>query len=452
MMELTNFYKDYVFNPDDFDEIQDMLNATVEKINRYLVQLNDLRINGELEDFRIMPVQYIDITPALYDAGAIFDSEELREWNKPNKSLLSKTEMLYSKGKYIRFTADRGNANDKASDNKIVDFKLYDPNGRRLVYNIDYIFKNNLLYLLDYSSWDAKNGVYFKLTDIAIDFNTVDDMLGKNLNLSYDQEKISKSEFNKIVRKLTLAAIKGSEVSAIKNSILELDDSGEDVVKVVDKTTTDPKLAALWHDIFANEESEAGLEIRSETLSPFDFLIYYPIYFSDYKVKLLKEYLNKVKHAYTNYSEFAYEPTYQERYDAKILFDWFDIDARPYLENKGLIIIDGKDEVLYTCQGEIYYYNKEDGEVIDLTKIVYDENGKEIVNQVLDENGDWIKLEVSNIQPKHTEEVNRAFVKPGDDEQYEKEINTSSDKEDYFIHYALLNYRFSRTNYNMILY
>lgn len=451
MMELTNFYKDYVFNPDDFDEIQDMLNATVEKINQYLVQLNDLRIGGELEDFRIMPVQYVNIMPALYDTGVIFDSEELRVWNNPETTLSAKTEMLYSKGKYIRFTADRGFLNDAAADNKIIDFKLYDPNGRRLVYNVDYVFKNNLLYLFDYSSWDPRNGVHFKLTDIAIDFNTVDDMLGKNLCLSYDQEKISKSEFNKIVRKLTLSATKGSEVAAIKNSILELGDSEDDTVRVVDKATADPELAALWRDIFANKDAEAGLEIHSGTLSPFDFLIYYPVYFSDYKVKLLKEYLDKVKHAYTNYSEFAYEPTYTEEYLKNIAYDWFDIDLRPYLENKGLVISDGEDEILYTCQGEIYYYNKEAGEVIDLIRIEYDENGKAIANKIFDNNGVWVKEEDFVKEFECTEEDNYASVKPEDD-IYEKGASVSSDKDDYFVHYALLNYRFSRTNYNMILY
>lgn len=449
-MKLTNFYEDYTFNPSDFDEVYGMLSATAEKINEYLVQLNDLRISGELEDFRIMPVQYINITPALYDTGAIFDSEELRIWNNPDTSLSIKTNMLYSKGKYIRLVANRGFANDESEDHKIIDFKLYDPLGKRMVHNVDYVYKNNILYILDYFDWDTRNGVFFKMTDVAIDLNTVNDMLGENLKLSYDQEKISKAEFNKIVRKLTLSAIKGSVVSAMTDSIAELDDSNSGAVRVVDKATTDQNLAGMWRDIFTDKDNEAGAEIRSGTLSPFDFLIYYPIYFSEYKVKLLKEYLDKVRHAYTNYSEFAYEPAHLEEYmsSTKISFNWFDTDLKPYLEGGGFVISDGIDEIAFICAGEVYYYDRKNGEIIDLTRCDDDTERK-----ILDNNGIWVKLESFD---KIFEEESGDSVSSAQEQALEETFTTpaleGNVQNDLFIHYALLGYELSRTGYNMILY
>lgn len=449
-MKLTNFYKDYVFNPDDFDEIKNMLSATTEKINEYLLQLNDLRIGGELEDFRIMPVQYINITPALYDTGAVFDSEELRVWNNGSTSLSEKLDMLYSKGKYIRLVADRGFANDAAEEHKVIDFKLYDPLGRRMVHNIDYVYKNNILYILDYSDWDTRNGVFFKMTDVAIDLNTVDDVLGKNLKLSYDQSKISKSEFNKIVRKLTVSAVKGSLVSAIKESVAQLDDSGSDSVLVVDKMTTDKELGTLWQNIFANRDSEAGLEIRSGSLSPFDFLIYYPIYFGDYKVKLLKEYLDKVKHAYTSYAEFAYEPTHLENYDiSKILYEWVDDDLKPDVEDDTFSFLDEEDEIFYICSAELYYYDRAAGEPIDLLKA---EDGKGPF-EVLDSSGVWIRTEElsKEIQEDDSDYYIEAQEKSTLENRTADDIDSNSE-ESLYVHYALIGYELSHTGYNMILY
>lgn len=350
---MTNFYEDYAFSPEDFKHVSFILNETMGKLMEYILPLNDLRVSKHLEDFRIIPVQYFDISSALYDVGTIFDSEELRAWESSNKE--NKINMLHNKGKYIRFVADRGfpdESGDIPEKYDVINFKLYDPSGNRLVHNTDYVYKNNCLYLLDYANWDIRNGKHFKMIDVAVDFNTTEDMLGKNLELKHRPTKMSKSEFNEIMRVLTISMLKGGTMGGVTDGLSELNNGSSDGVKIIDKLENTDDVMNKWSKLPDKND-----------YSPFDFAIYYPAYFSEYKVELLKTYLDKVKHAYTKYTELAYD-SHEEDYNGLLADDWWDSILRPFIDTKGFAAIEGDDKILYRVIADHYYTKDDNGNII----------------------------------------------------------------------------------------
>lgn len=439
---MTNFYEDYSFSPEDFEIISNLLGETMQNLMDYITPLNDLRINRQLEDFRIIPVQYLDISSALYDVGGIFNSEELKAWETADKN--SKVDMLNSKGKYIRLVADRGfpsESGDMPEQYDIINFRLYDPNGVRLVHNTDYIYKNNCIYLLDYASWDIRNGQYFKLEDIAIDFNTTTDMLGKNLELKHRPTKMSKSEFNEIMRILTIAMLKGGTVAGAMDGLTELNNGSSDGIKIVDKLRDTYSVKSKWKKLPGPND-----------YSPFDFVIYYPAYFSEYKVELLKCYFDKVKHAYTKYTELAYD-YHEEIYNGLLADDWWDSILRPFIDTKGYAAVEGADKILYHVVADTYYMR--------------DENDNIILEAHLETDLDPIpvmSIGENNI-PVTKETVQKAILESYFEDRFQqllesvpdsyKDISSISNQEAessrFAINQALTNDWYSRTGYNMIL-
>ena len=440
---MTNFYEDFAFSPEDFEQVSSILNNTAGKLMEYILPLNDLRVSRHLEDFRIVPVQYFDISSALYNIGTIFDSEELKVWDSCNKS--EKVDMLHNKGKYIRFVADRGfpaESGDIPEQYDIINFKLYDPDGNRLVHNTDYIYKNNCLYLLDYATWDIRNGKHFKMIDAAIDFDTTKDMLGQNLELTHRPTKMSKSEFNEIMRALTMSMIKGGTMNGVANGLSELNNGSSDGIKIIDKLQNNEEISDKW----------ARLPGESD-YSPFDFVIYYPASFSEYKVELLKTYLNKVKHSYTKYTELAYD-SHEEKY-GEVTFEWWDSLLRPFIDTKGYAAIENKDELLYHVIADQYYVKDEFGNIILEAHLKEPVDPTDVLSA--GENNIPVTVESARVGSDCDSDFEDRFTHfLGSTFEPYKTLSDISDQETedtkFAIGHALTNDWYSRVSVNMMLY
>lgn len=357
-MDLSNFYDDYAFNIDEFKKMVDIYGNTVANLLTYLYPLQDNRIIKRIEDFRHVPIQYIDISSALYDITTILSEDELRSFY--DKELPEKIEILRQNGKYIQLIADRqlvpteqfeGDAPIKVLDesgNKIVNFRLIDTQKNyELVAGIDYYYQNNQLFMLgDYADINLQNTM-LKMADIAIDFDTVRDLLQSNLELPYHEDEMSKIEFNDFVKTLTLAAIKGFKLDEV-NYNLNLLDLANNGIEVFDKTTPDAKKAEMWNS-------------QKYGLGPFDYVIYYPVDFDAYKVSLISKYLSKTQHKYTHYhampfdrsleayiypeaetrKEFIYEKSGEEDYqDGRLLKGLLITDtADRWLDSPGAVLL-----------------------------------------------------------------------------------------------------------------
>lgn len=364
-MDLNNFYQDYAFNPDDFKLLSEIYSGIASDLMKYMIPLQDNRIARYIEDFRIVPTQYIDISSAQYDIESVLSGEELEAYY--HAELKDKIQILRDNQKYIRIVADRqlippsmteGNPIDESiseTNNTIVNFNLVDPDqdNKPLIAGIHYVFEDNRLYMIgDYALPfdDARSPFYegykgrssvLKMSDIAVDFDTVSDILGKNLELDYQPTKIPKVEFNDFVRELTLAAIKGFQLSDVRDGLNQLE-SITGKVEIFDRKTEDPVRAAMW-------------ENQNYRFSPFDFVVYFPEDLDYYRVSLLSQYLHKVRHKYTSFQTVAYGH-FEEAYNVDRDGDhvWFDHlwinDAEEYLLymlESNYFILNSKQHLLY---------------------------------------------------------------------------------------------------------
>lgn len=324
-MELNNFYDDYAFTPEDFDVLDGMYKGIVKNICDYMTPLQDNRIARYIEDYRFIPMQYLDISEGTYDIYNIFTSEEIKVWNDKNISMSERVEMLRNCGKYISIVAERnlflstGNetlggveedlsAYEEVNNGKIINFTLKDPDNNDIILSpgVDYYYSNNQLFLFgDYA--DVNRTAPLKMIDIAIDFDTVSDILSKNLELGFRQDAISKVEFNDFIRVLTLSALKGFKVNGAMGGISELPSISE-YVTIFDRFTDDPDKAEMWN------ETDSGL-------GPFDFVIMFPLILDKYRVSLIGEYIDKVRHVFTNYQILGYDFYDDEKYAISSNFD-----------------------------------------------------------------------------------------------------------------------------------
>lgn len=320
-MDFNNFYEDYAFKPEDFEVLDGMYKGVVKTICNYIAPLQDNRIARCIEDYRFIPIQYLDVAEGVYDIYTILTSEEIKVWNDKSTSVKDKVEMLRNRGKYIQLTTERNllqgldSAEDEGTtdptginDGKIIDFVLKDPqkNNITLSAGIDYYYADNQLFLLgDYA--DPERTAPLRMEEIAIDFNTVDDILGKNLELKYRQDLIPKVEFNDFVRVLTLSAIKGFKINSAMSGISEIASISE-YVQIFDKFTDDPEKAEMWN------ETEFGL-------GPFDFVIMYPLILDSYRISLIGQYIDKIRHMFTNYQVLGYDFYEDEKWQVNGNFD-----------------------------------------------------------------------------------------------------------------------------------
>ena len=322
-MDLNNFYEDYAFNPDDFELVEGMYRKVVQAIIDYIYPLQDNRIARHIEDYRIVPIQYIDISEASYTLSSLLTSEQLKSWD--SMEMEEKVQILKESGRYIQLTADRKLFNsDPVNDiieepidesaNQIIDFELWetDEKGYQLVSGIDYYYRDNQLFFFGKFASPNLERTMLKMTNIAIDFNTVDDILGENLNLTYLPEKTPKIEFNDFVRVLTLAASRGFVLKDVESGINELPSIQSDI-EIFDKNVSDPEKAAMWE----NGELELG---------PFDFVVYFPAELDYYRVSLICEFLDKTRYLSSHYHSISYDNQIEE-YSLNVTGDdlWDDI-------------------------------------------------------------------------------------------------------------------------------
>lgn len=308
-MELSNFYSDYAFNPEDFELVEGMYRKVVQAVADYLFPLQDNRIVRYIEDYRIVPVQYLDISGASYSPQTLLTSEQLKAW--PSMEIEEKVQILKENGRYIQLVADRqlsritpiNNVIEESIDeshNKIIDFTLWDPDedGYKLVYGIDYYYADNQIFFFGEYAAPLRNRVILKMTNVAIDFNTVNDIIGKNLELTFAPDKIPKIEFNDFVRTLTLAAAKGFVLKDLESGINELY-AIKDYVEIFDKNVADPEKAAMWKD-------------GTLDLGPFDFAVYFPADLDYYRISLICEFLDKVRYSSSHYQAISYDEQIEE--------------------------------------------------------------------------------------------------------------------------------------------
>jgi hypothetical protein len=305
MERLSNFYTDYSSDYEQFEQLGKIYQGVADLILNYVRQVHNNTRISKIETYRTIPFQSTDVYEATYDLSALLSSvpvakifnatslslqERIDRWSNPLNlnafDIERKIKALDMSGKYILLMAKRNEQID-SSNASIIDLEFYDNNNNALVRDVDFVLKNNKIYLFGNYAQRIL-GKIFIMKNIKVDFKTADDLLGRNVGMSYNNA-LTKNEYREMAQMLLYAAIGGPTINNIKNSIEAI--SGMQGVKVIDKYSNDPVRTSYWT---AN---------RANRLHEFDFLISLPTQYVENmaKMTLFIEYLKKIKPVYSNF-------------------------------------------------------------------------------------------------------------------------------------------------------
>jgi hypothetical protein len=176
-----------------------------------------------------------------------------------------------------------------------VDFKLYDDEDNLLAMGNDYLFQNNRVYLMGSNASVMSYERIFRLEDIFIDLNTPEDLIGDRVGIEYDENVFTKNEYKDVVLMLLYAALGGPTIKNLKKSLGAMAGVNGKAIDIIDKYNAPDSMKTLWIN--------SGVPNSKGYLTDFDFVINLdPNYTSEMnRMNVIRNYLNLVKPAYTNY-------------------------------------------------------------------------------------------------------------------------------------------------------
>lgn len=317
-----------------------------------------------------------------YDSSEIMSNNELCTLLDANKH-------------FIEFTASM-NYEMLNENAQIIGFELYDDKGKILIEGSDYIFLNNRLYLLgeyaDASLHPAEK--MFELRNIAIDFETVKNKIGNNLDIQYTGE-LSKTEFCERVKQYTLHALLGPKISALLSASSPDNENSGNI---------------YFYDSI-NATKEIGEFMKNHNLTPYDFVISSGEDIDSRKLKLLFGYVEMIKPPETNFVLYCtgeHEEAYGEISDV-LGGEYTDIHNEDYANqqitgeilnlNENLEVTNTLSYVTYHTQGSSRSETIQD-ELLPyqevLSDILYVKQGDEWVEFSIIYNGEEESLEVKS--------------------------------------------------------
>jgi hypothetical protein len=217
-----------------------------------------------------------------YVLGDMSLADRVNMWNTDQFTMAQKVDMLDMAGCYILLEAKRGFTNEK--DYSIIDFNMFDSSGKELFRNFDYELSTNKVYLFGEIATPSTEK-HLIITDIAIDFNTPADLMGKSIHVPYN-DAVTKNEYNEILKMLMGASLGGPTVSNLKSAIKAI--SGFDQGDLYDKFTRDALKQKRW---------------KKHNYTDFDFVVVFPEEYASNmeKLQMIIDYLKLVKPAYTKF-------------------------------------------------------------------------------------------------------------------------------------------------------
>ncbi|MCX8074110.1 MAG: hypothetical protein N2749_00800 [Clostridia bacterium] len=307
---LPSFYKDYANDLEAFKILLQAYEEVFSIISDYIDQTSDDLIINKMGTYKSIPFQRIDVTDATYDISELLYkdstnlylqtieyetsnlsiSDKINIWN--NKlTIKQKMDILDLHEKYVSFISLKDIADtNKNKTPEIIDFELYDDKGNRMIKNLDYSFKNNVLYLFrKLSTKDEYGKRIIILKNIFLDYNTPENTLGLSLKIPYDKN-FTKNEYRDLMEAFLYGALGGPTVRNFNNSFKTL--LYKSGFTVHDQKTNDAIKKTFWYP-----------EHGRSRLGPFDFIVSMPVesYYDTDRYKIIKKYISMIAPAYTNY-------------------------------------------------------------------------------------------------------------------------------------------------------
>ena len=303
--DISNFYKEYSDNPDSFRELLKSFEEVFQMLYDYTDQGADNFLIDKSSTYKKIPFQRLDVTEATYNISDLVLSDSVAMqlgmygllldkridmWNNEitMKQKMDALDIFGTTVMLLSFKDIESSVPDAPP--VIMDFELFDDDNNQMIRNLDYAFRNNVLYLFrdlgDKNIIPRRNII---LKNIYLDYNMSEKLLGKNTGIAYDAN-FTKNEYRDIMQSFLYSSLGGPTVSNINSSFESI--SYKQGFTVYDSKTTDPIKKAFW-----------AWRVDGRSLTPFDFLVSMPIesYYNESKFNMIKNYLKIMKPAYTDF-------------------------------------------------------------------------------------------------------------------------------------------------------
>jgi hypothetical protein len=318
---LPNFYQEYSVDPEAFRTLLQSFEEVFGMLNDYVGQIGDDFIINKSGTYKKIPYQRFDAADATYELDDLLLSDiitmqfglqglsltdRINKW-KNEFTVKQKMDALDIHGANIMLMSLKdvtGNNNDIPPT--IIDFELYDEKNQRMIKNLDYGFRNNILYLFRrLSQRDSTGRRIIIMKDIFLDYNNPEKTLGSYIGIPYD-ETYTKNEYRDIMESFLYASLGGPTIKNLNESFGTI--SYEEGFTVYDHKTKDIIKKSFW------ERRDDGKQ-----LGIYDFLISMPLeaYYNQDKYGIIKKYLDIMKPSYTNYV-LSPELTISEKIDMRL--------------------------------------------------------------------------------------------------------------------------------------
>ena len=297
ILGLSNFYSDRVPKDRDYNKLALLYENLYKMITSYAKSVGNNAVIPMIETYKKIPAFNFDPTPGQYNINEILSRPDVASklgsniMTETTASRISKWEGLglvkYTSSEKIAildylglYCNVYGYDQGMTTTYKIVDANLLGYNFERFSKGIDYIFKDNRLYLFNEAAIYSSKAKYFVLEDIFVDKMNAERRLGIYVGLEQPQN-MTRNEYRELIQLIYYVVTMGPTIKNIETAIRSI--TGLEEAKVLDRYTEDRSRLQYWTDT-----------TRGDRLKDFDFLISIPE-MESHDIEKLMNFINYVK-------------------------------------------------------------------------------------------------------------------------------------------------------------
>lgn len=347
VLGLSNFYEDRSPKGRDYSKLALMYQNLYEMLSTYVISVGNNSIIPMIETYKKIPAFNFDPTPGQYNLSEILSrsdvvsklgsnmitenvSSRIDKWigrGEIKYSVAEKVAILDYLGLYCNIYAYEGNM---STTYQVVDANLLGYDFARFSKGVDYILKDNRLYLFNKAAVASSKVKYFTLEDVFIDKMNVERRLGIYIGLEQPSH-MTRNEYRELVQLIYYVVTMGPTIKNIEMAIRSI--SGLEETKVLDRFSEDQSRISYWTDT-----------TRGDRLKDFDFLISIPEmdHHDINKLTTFIEYVKLIKPSDTDFifarAATAYDVLHMTKRDAKTRFNVqsFPWDKLDYIDDRDI--------------------------------------------------------------------------------------------------------------------
>lgn len=347
MLGLSNFYEDRSPKGKDYSKLSLMYQDIYKMMSEFVAAAGNNFVIPMLETYKKIPSFNFDPTPGQYSLNEILTrsdvasklgsntvtettSSRVEKWlglGTKRYSVSEKISVLDYLGLYCNIYAYEGSM---STTYKVVDANLLNYDFSRFSKGVDYVLKDNRLYLFNGAAVASPKVKYFTLENVFVDKMNVERRLGIYVGLE-QPECMTRNEYRELVQIIYYVVTMGPTIKNIEMAIQSI--TGLEEARVLDRFSADRSRLDYWTDLS-----------RGDRLKDFDFLISIPE-MDQHDINKLMAFIGYIKLVKPSDSDFIfarstayYDVLHMTRRDAKTRLNvrGLPLDKLGYSDNRDL--------------------------------------------------------------------------------------------------------------------